>query len=183
MATHSSVLAWRIPGMGEPGGLPTMGSHRVGHDWSDLAAAAAFEFSLDPLGILGNEKNELPSTCWELSWAGLADSSTVTDGRSLLRFSQVLTRFRAIALSCFSVSRVSQPWTVVTHCLTLRTYQIIDCPGSNLHFAIYLPCELRQTNSSQSVSISLSVTWGKDSTYLLKLLWRLNELIYIKKLE
>ena len=41
MATHSSVLAWRIPGTGEHGGLPSMGSHRVGHDWSDLAAAAA----------------------------------------------------------------------------------------------------------------------------------------------
>ena len=41
MATHSSVLAWRIPGTGEPGGLPSMGSHRVGHDWSNLAAAAA----------------------------------------------------------------------------------------------------------------------------------------------
>ena len=41
MATHSSVLAWRIPGMGEPGGLPSMGSHRAGHDRSDLAAAAA----------------------------------------------------------------------------------------------------------------------------------------------
>ena len=40
MALHSSVLAWRIPGTGEPGGLPSMGSHRVGHDWSDLAAAA-----------------------------------------------------------------------------------------------------------------------------------------------
>ena len=41
MATHSSVFAWRIPGMGKPGGLPSMGSHRVGHDWSNLAAAAA----------------------------------------------------------------------------------------------------------------------------------------------
>ena len=40
MATHSSVLAWRIPGTGEPGGLLSMGSHRVGHDCSDLAAAA-----------------------------------------------------------------------------------------------------------------------------------------------
>ena len=40
MATHSSVLAWRIPGTVEPGGLPSMGSHRVGHDWSNLAAAA-----------------------------------------------------------------------------------------------------------------------------------------------
>ena len=41
MATHSSVLAWRIPGTEEPGGLLSMGSHRVRHDWSDLAAAAA----------------------------------------------------------------------------------------------------------------------------------------------
>ena len=42
-ASHSSVLAWRIPGTGEPGGLPSMGSHRVGHDWRDLASAAAAE--------------------------------------------------------------------------------------------------------------------------------------------
>ena len=47
MATHSSVLAWRIPGTEEPGGLPSVGqspqspTHRVGHAWSDLAAAAA----------------------------------------------------------------------------------------------------------------------------------------------
>ena len=47
MATHSSVLAWRIPGTGEPGGLPSLGSHRVGHDWSDLAAAAAIKKHLD----------------------------------------------------------------------------------------------------------------------------------------
>ena len=41
MATHSSLLAWRIPGTGEPGGLRSVGSHRVRHDWSNLAAAAA----------------------------------------------------------------------------------------------------------------------------------------------
>ena len=41
MATHSSILAWRIPGTEGPGGLPSMGSHRVGHDLSDLATAAA----------------------------------------------------------------------------------------------------------------------------------------------
>ena len=44
MATHSTVLAWRIPGTGEPSGLPSMGSHRVGHDCSDLAAAAAISY-------------------------------------------------------------------------------------------------------------------------------------------
>ena len=41
MATHSSILAWRIPGTGQPDGLPSVGLHRVGHDWSDLAAAEA----------------------------------------------------------------------------------------------------------------------------------------------
>ena len=41
MAPHSRTLAWRIPGTGEPGGLLSMGSHRVGHDWNDLAAVAA----------------------------------------------------------------------------------------------------------------------------------------------
>ena len=41
VAPHSSTLAWKIPWMEEPGGLPSMGSHRVGHDWRDLAAAAA----------------------------------------------------------------------------------------------------------------------------------------------
>ena len=47
MATHSSVLAWRIAGTGEPGGLPSTGSHRVGHDWSNLAAAAVAYNILD----------------------------------------------------------------------------------------------------------------------------------------
>ena len=46
MATHSSVLAWRIPGRGESGGLLSLGSHRVRHDWSDLAAAAAWKYTL-----------------------------------------------------------------------------------------------------------------------------------------
>ena len=46
MATHSSVLAWRIPRTGEPGGLPSMGLHRVGHDWRGLAAAATCSSSL-----------------------------------------------------------------------------------------------------------------------------------------
>ena len=47
MATHSSVLAWRIPGTGKPGGLPSMGSHRVGHDGNDLAAAAGLRCCID----------------------------------------------------------------------------------------------------------------------------------------
>ena len=57
MATHSSVFAWRIPGMGEPGGLPSVGLHGVGHDWSDLAAAA----------VLHREPKE-EHEAWESSW-------------------------------------------------------------------------------------------------------------------
>ena len=53
MATHSNVLAWRIPGTGEPGGLPSLGSHRVGHNWSNLAAAAAVHILL-PIKKLEN---------------------------------------------------------------------------------------------------------------------------------
>ena len=52
MATHSSVLAWRIPGTGEPAGLPSMGSHRVGHDRSDLAAAAAGEMIISYISLI-----------------------------------------------------------------------------------------------------------------------------------
>ena len=51
MATHSNVLAWRIPGTKEPGGLPAMGSHRVGHDWSDLAAAAIHPWITDSMNV------------------------------------------------------------------------------------------------------------------------------------
>ena len=58
MATHSSVLAWRVPGTGEPGGLPSMGSHRVGHAGSDSAAAAAADIMGFPGSSAGKE-----STC------------------------------------------------------------------------------------------------------------------------
>ena len=51
MAAHSSILAWRIPGMVEPGGLPSMGSHRVGHYWSNLAAAAEEYLNLMAEGV------------------------------------------------------------------------------------------------------------------------------------
>ena len=60
MATHSSVLAWRIPGLGEPGGLPSMESHRVGHDWSNLAAAAAaYQSKLYHMPKLSSENLEI----------------------------------------------------------------------------------------------------------------------------
>ena len=64
MATHSSVLAWRIPGTGEPGGLPSMGSHRVRHDWSDLAAADGFADFLCPSDLF------FLANCWPSNLEG-----------------------------------------------------------------------------------------------------------------
>ena len=59
MATHSSVLAWRIPGTAGPGGLPSMGSHRVGHNWSDLAAAAALALGKVDLFLSGKRELQM----------------------------------------------------------------------------------------------------------------------------
>ena len=83
MATHSSVLAWRIPGTGEPGGLPSMGSHRIGHDWSDLTVTVqvAHCYSTHWL-LLGRSKPQghnwlcepqLGShrLCWDWRWVGV----------------------------------------------------------------------------------------------------------------
>ena len=56
-AIHSSVLAWRIPGTAEPGGLPSMGSHRVGHNFSNLAAAAAEDREAWCAAVHGVTKN------------------------------------------------------------------------------------------------------------------------------
>ena len=66
MATHSSVLAWRIPGTGEPGGLPSMGLHRVGHDWRDLAVAAA---ELCQVGL--TRVAHVTDIRWWFSWSHL----------------------------------------------------------------------------------------------------------------
>ena len=63
MATHSSVLAWRIPWTEEPGGLPSMGSHRVGHDWSDLAAGRP-----GVLQFMGRKESD---TTGRLNWTEL----------------------------------------------------------------------------------------------------------------
>ena len=68
MATHSSVLAWRIPGTGEPDGLLSMGSHRIGHDWSDLATAADGQGSLACCSPWGRKESD--TTEW-LNWTEL----------------------------------------------------------------------------------------------------------------
>ena len=99
MATHSSVLVWRIPGTGELGGLPSMGSYRVGHDWSDLAAAAAEMYSVFVwYKFLPFTLNNFFSSVQSLShvrlfvipWtAACQPSPSITNSRSLLKFMSI----------------------------------------------------------------------------------------------
>ena len=87
MAIHSSVLAWRIPGTAEPGGLTSVGSHRVRHDWSDAAAAAwklSLEFCGNPAvktmhfhcrgaGSIPGWGTKIPQATWhEVKWKSLS---------------------------------------------------------------------------------------------------------------
>ena len=83
MATHSSVLAWRIPGMAEPGGLPSMGSHRVGHGWRDLAAADKYYMVSLAHRILGG-KSWLPrAECWFPGAGGRGNGAREVKGHQL----------------------------------------------------------------------------------------------------
>ena len=98
MATHSSVLAWRIRGTGAPGGLPSMGSHRVGHDWRDLAAAA----------ITGNSFLQDFSESWLQCWVTLrpcATDSTLLGGKCNMQpfpnsFGKVSFSFKPVITYC-----------------------------------------------------------------------------------
>ena len=90
MATHSSVLAWRIPGTGEPGGLPSKGSHRVRLDRSDLAAAAAYSY--------------IHNTVW------LLHIDTMFSGTSLEFF--ILYNWNFMPAEWFPISPFPQPLTI-----------------------------------------------------------------------
>jgi len=111
MATHSSVLAWRIPGMGEPDGLPSMGLHRVGHNWSDLAAAAAATVTVQPLGCVW-----LFVTPWT---AAHQASLSITNSESLLN---------SCPLSRWCHPTISSPVVHFSSCLqsfpTSRSFQM-----------------------------------------------------------
>ena len=99
MATHSSVLAWRIPGMGEPGGLRSTRSHRVRHDWSDLAAAAAVPQSCTTLG--DRMDCSLPGSLWILQrrileWVAIPFSRESSRPRDQTQVSWIAGRFFTI---------------------------------------------------------------------------------------
>ena len=95
MSTHSSVLVWRIPGTGEPGGLPSLGSLRVGFDWSDLAAA-----------VFHSEKAMAPHSstlAWTIPWleepGGLQSMGSLRVGHNWSDLAAAAAAFHCIYIS------------------------------------------------------------------------------------
>ena len=128
MATHSSVLALRIPGTGEPGGLPSMGSHRVGHDWSDLAAAAAF------FAILHSDAYIFPFLlCFSLLFFSQLFYLTNIISIVLLVFAGCEDALRlsllVIVLNMYGTSLVSQWERICPQSRSRRSHQFL-IPGS-----------------------------------------------------
>ena len=82
MADHSSVLAWRIPGTGEPGGLPSMGSHRVGHDWKRLSSSSSSSHQVmsDSFVTPWKQLLQAPSVC-RVSQARIVEWLTISFSR------------------------------------------------------------------------------------------------------
>ena len=129
MATHSSVLAWRIPWTGEPGRLPSVGSHRVGHDWSDLEAAAAAAAILF-----------IPSQFWGLLGSGLVVCHSLDKPKEL----ELLVKgwIRTMGRPGSGVMLPKEPWLgikTLTFCFQLWYSRIVwpykghfsSCPSSS----------------------------------------------------
>ena len=160
MATHSSVLAWRIPRTGEPGGLPSMGSHRVGHDWSDLAAAA--ETDIAPASLVAQWIKNLP--------ANARDTSLITgSGRS--PGEEMATHFSILAweipwseepsgLLSMGLQRVGHDWVAYT--TTTET----DISTLKISGVFWIWKHRRQTEANKLVyiyffafSVNLDMNW------------------------
>ena len=119
MATHSNVLAWRIPGTGEPGGLPSMGSHRVGHDWSDSAAVAAAHSEVSSL--VAQKVKNLPAM-WEIWVQSLGWEDPLENGMA--------THSSTLAWRI--------PWTEAPNRLQFMGSQRVrhHCATNNMHYDI-----------------------------------------------
>ena len=117
MAPHSSTLGWKIPWMEEPGGLRSMGSHRVGHDWSDLAAAAAAaegedgmtESRVQPLKTVAFPPGFSISEIKNKQWWHLTFGRNSSSGRKSWQLRK--TQRERLSVIRFHKSPYPRPWT------------------------------------------------------------------------
>ena len=134
MATHSSVFAWRISGTGEPDGLPSVGSHRVRHNWSDLAAAAAAGSTRGFFGYLLSEPGGARRSKTHKS-VGRSTTGSSWNFNSTLTIKQMVNPSLAAPALVPTLSLCSpEPWLPVFPCL-------FSCLGGST-----LPCLLKATS-------------------------------------
>ena len=164
MATHSSVLAWRVPGTGEPGGLPSMGSHRVRHDWSNLAAVAAAAYRSKP-----KFKPVTPQGC-EIETLRITNHGQPTR----LYFLSCHQLNTVISLLCFCTVSEVLPWLLwwstpdhaflVWHCLIW-----VDLFSNKLLRSFDLPqfiFQLLGHNEKKQIGLTKGVDYDKVSILL-----------------
>ena len=149
MVTHSSVLAWRIPGMGEPGRLLSMGSHRVRQDWSDLAAAAAWR-PIRPFRTIPNAKSESQETPGVTGKFGLGVQNEA--GQRLIEFCQKNTLITANTL-------------FQQHKRRLYTWTSPD--GQHRNQIDYILCSQRWRSSIKSAKTRPGADCGSDHELLI----------------
>ena len=122
MAIHSSILAWRIPGTGEPGGLPSMGLHRVRHDWSDLAASVWTFFGIALLLIaMQTDLLQCCGHCWVFQICWHIECSTLTASYFRIE-SDILCLAAQLCLTLHDPTDCSPPGFFVH----------VDSPGKNI---------------------------------------------------
>ena len=126
MATHSNVLAWRIPGTGEPGRLPSMGSHRVGHDWSDLAAARSYTKYIPVTSPVAQTVKCLPTMqetwVWSLCWEDPLEKEMATHASTLAW--KIPWTAEPGKLQSMGLQRVRHDWATSPHLTKYIRYQL-----------------------------------------------------------
>ena len=141
MATHSCVLAWRIPGTGEPGGLPSMGSHRVRHDWSDLAAEIR---SIVFLCINGEKAKGI-----KISWGKLSISrSHLFWGKALRQLFELWAELAGFSLE-ISCLLESKNWYTLFQQHKRIIYTWTSPDGQHQNQIDYILCSQRWRSSIQ----------------------------------
>ena len=160
MAAHSSVLAWRIPGTGEPGELPSMGSQRVGHDWAtSLSLSQRLERTAQNKQTAHNDKGSLPAgSCHHISLVSVHPRSYISmRHHSLTYHLNSLMRSKAFQdyqvqgeFRCRNYFKGTDAYGLVTKsCLTLCNPMDCSLPGSSVH-------EILQARTLEWAAISFS---------------------------
>ena len=161
MATHSSVLAWRIPGTGEPGGLPSMGSHGGGHDWSDIAAAAVNKSCLTLV-------TPWTVACWApllgvniLSHLSMCLSFWPNHSRANCNYHDLIVLMyllRTKTVSYISTSHIGEGINTETNRTEQRTPKKIHT--STLKWFLFFPKNGEKANSMQDGSLFSKWCWS-----------------------